>query len=106
MARLGSAHACAMGFASHLGANTPVPTFENGWICRECWCANRESDARCYRCHAPQEDIQPVQVSASVVAKPAEEADDDGATRAAATAGISYCMTCGEVMDADARICS
>jgi hypothetical protein len=83
-----------------------VPTFENGWICRECWCANRESDARCYRCHAPQEDIQPVQVNASVVAKPAEEADDDGATRAAATAGISYCMTCGEVMDADARICS
>jgi hypothetical protein len=29
-----------------------MPTFENGWICRECWSANREVDARCYRCHA------------------------------------------------------
>ncbi len=29
-----------------------MPTFENGWICRECWCANRETDERCYRCHA------------------------------------------------------
>jgi hypothetical protein len=84
-----------------------VPTFENGWICRECWCANRESDARCYRCHAPQEGIQPVQVSAAVAAKPAEGTDDEGGvTHAAATAAISYCMTCGEVMDADARICS
>ena len=26
--------------------------FENGWICRECWSANREQDDRCYRCHA------------------------------------------------------
>ena len=25
--------------------------FENGWICRECWSANREQDDRCYRCH-------------------------------------------------------
>jgi hypothetical protein len=83
-----------------------VPTFENGWICRECWCANRESDARCYRCHAPQEGIQPVQVSAAVAAKPAAEADDEGVASTAATPGISYCMTCGEVMDADARICS
>lgn len=29
-----------------------MPTFENGWICRECWTANREFDGRCYRCHA------------------------------------------------------
>jgi hypothetical protein len=29
-----------------------MPTFENGWICRECWSANREQDQRCYRCHA------------------------------------------------------
>jgi len=34
------------------GYARPMPTFENGWICRECWCANRETDARCYRCHA------------------------------------------------------
>ena len=29
-----------------------MPIFENGWICRECWSANREQDSRCYRCHA------------------------------------------------------
>ncbi|MBA3688281.1 MAG: hypothetical protein H0W81_05590 [Chloroflexi bacterium] len=29
-----------------------MPVFENGWICRECWSANREQDSRCYRCHA------------------------------------------------------
>ncbi len=29
-----------------------MPVFENGWICRECWSANREQDARCYRCKA------------------------------------------------------
>ena len=29
-----------------------MPTFENGWICRECWSANRQQDERCYRCHA------------------------------------------------------
>jgi hypothetical protein len=83
-----------------------VPTFENGWICRECWCANRESDARCYRCHAPQEGIQVVPAGAMATAKPADEAEDAGVTNAASTPGISYCMTCGEVMDADARICS
>jgi hypothetical protein len=83
-----------------------VPTFENGWICRECWCANRESDARCYRCHAPQEGMQGVQVDTLVTAKPAEEPEEVGVSRAAAMAAISYCMTCGEVMDADARICS
>jgi hypothetical protein len=29
-----------------------MPVFENGWICRECWSANREQDSRCYRCKA------------------------------------------------------
>ena len=29
-----------------------MPVFENGWICRECWSANREQDARCYSCKA------------------------------------------------------
>ena len=33
-----------------------MPTFENGWICRQCWCANREFDGRCYRCHAERPD--------------------------------------------------
>ena len=83
-----------------------MPTFENGWICRECWCANRESDARCYRCHTPQEGISAAQVSTVATATPVEEADEAGVAGAPATAGISYCMTCGEVMDADARICS
>jgi hypothetical protein len=83
-----------------------VPTFENGWICRECWCANRESDARCYRCHAPQEGISAAQVSTAATAIPSEEADEAVVAGAHATAGISYCLTCGEVMDADARICS
>ncbi len=37
-----------------------MPTFENGWICRECWCANRETDDRCYRCHAvPKRRVLP-----------------------------------------------
>jgi hypothetical protein len=30
-----------------------VSTFENGWICKSCWTANREQDMRCYRCHLP-----------------------------------------------------
>lgn len=29
-----------------------MSTFDNGWICRECWSANRDKDARCYRCHS------------------------------------------------------
>jgi hypothetical protein len=32
-----------------------MPTFENGWICRQCWCSNREYDGRCYRCHADRD---------------------------------------------------
>lgn len=33
-----------------------MPTFENGWICRECWTANREFDSHCYRCHSDRPD--------------------------------------------------
>jgi hypothetical protein len=29
-----------------------VATFEDGWICKKCWSANRDSDSRCYRCHS------------------------------------------------------
>ncbi len=32
-----------------------MPTFDNGWICRQCWCSNREFDGRCYRCHADRD---------------------------------------------------
>jgi hypothetical protein len=40
-----------------------VPTFENGWICTNCWKANREQDVRCYRCHqlSPDYRIVPVE---------------------------------------------
>jgi hypothetical protein len=30
-----------------------MSTFENGWICKNCWKPNREQDVRCYRCKAP-----------------------------------------------------
>lgn len=41
-----------------------MPTFENGWICRKCWCANRETDERCYRCHAvPEKRVMPEPVT-------------------------------------------
>ena len=30
-----------------------MSTFENGWICKNCWKPNREQDLRCYRCKAP-----------------------------------------------------
>lgn len=37
-----------------------MPVFENGWICRECWSANRQQDARCYRCKAvPKRSVMP-----------------------------------------------
>jgi hypothetical protein len=52
-----------------------MPTFENGWICRECWSANREQDARCYRCHAvPKRREMPEPVTFSTPeGKPNEE---------------------------------
>jgi hypothetical protein len=56
-----------------------MPTFENGWICRECWSANREQDQRCYRCHAVpkrHEMPQPIAFSAPISA-PKEEPKDE-----------------------------
>ena len=52
-----------------------MPTFENGWICRECWCANRETDERCYRCHAvPERRVMPEPITFSTPdGKPNEE---------------------------------
>jgi hypothetical protein len=86
----------------------PVPTFENGWICRECWCANRESDARCYRCHSPQPEAPAIAFDtvAKAVAPAAEEAEAVLASAPEAPAATSFCLTCGQAMDADARICS
>ena len=52
-----------------------MPTFENGWICRECWCANRETDTRCYRCHSvPERYVMPEPATYSTPdGKPNEE---------------------------------
>ena len=29
-----------------------MATFDDGWICKSCWTANREQDVHCYRCKA------------------------------------------------------
>jgi hypothetical protein len=52
-----------------------MPVFENGWICRECWSANREQDSRCYRCHAvPKRREMPEPITFSTPdGKPNEE---------------------------------
>jgi hypothetical protein len=52
-----------------------MPTFENGWICRECWTANREQDHRCYRCHkVPERRVMPEPATFSTPdGKPNEE---------------------------------
>ncbi len=52
-----------------------MPVFENGWICRECWSANREQDERCYRCHAvPKRREMPEPITfATPDGKPIEE---------------------------------
>lgn len=52
-----------------------MPTFENGWICRECWTANREQDHRCYRCHkVPERRVMPEPATYSTPeGKPNEE---------------------------------
>jgi hypothetical protein len=52
-----------------------MPTFENGWICRECWSANREQDQRCYRCHkVPERRVMPEPATYSTPeGKPNEE---------------------------------
>lgn len=52
-----------------------MPVFENGWICRECWSANREQDERCYRCHAvPKRREMPEAITfATPDGKPLEE---------------------------------
>ena len=52
-----------------------MPTFENGWICRECWSANRETDNRCYRCHATPKYREVPQV-ATVAEKPSEPLEE------------------------------
>jgi len=57
------------------GVQKPVATFEDGWICKKCWSANRDSDSRCYRCHSEPAGYATFQSKVSVpsttVARPA-----------------------------------
>lgn len=59
-----------------------MPTFENGWICRECWTANREFDGRCYRCHADR----PADASTMTLPVRTEERASQAAVEAAPAA--------------------
>jgi hypothetical protein len=43
-----------------------VATFEDGWICKKCWSANRDSDSRCYRCHSEPAGYATIQSKVSV----------------------------------------
>ena len=56
-----------------------MPTFENGWICRECWSANRQQDERCYRCHAvPKRRERPEPIALSTPdGKPDDEPKEE-----------------------------
>lgn len=97
-----------------------MPTFDNGWICRECWCANREQDGRCYRCHVerpvygavaeapatpapPQATLvvaEPIEPPAAVIEPPIAEPITD-----ARPIG-HYCLTCGRKMLDGASFCT
>jgi hypothetical protein len=41
-----------------------------GWICRDCWKANRPGDNRCYRCHAPRDSDQAAASQGRVMREP------------------------------------
>jgi hypothetical protein len=100
-----------------------MSTFENGWICRECWSANREFDSRCYRCHKDRPAGVPDAVelagaratSAPSIAHVASEtiAEDvaalDSATPAPAPAARPrgrYCLRCGHQFLDGASFCT
>jgi hypothetical protein len=96
-----------------------VPTFENGWICRECWCANREQDGRCYRCHVdrPVYGVVPELASAApaqaTLVVPEPTAPQPAVIKlqtAEPTADARpighYCLTCGRKMLDGASFCT
>ena len=67
-----------------------MPTFDNGWICKSCWKANREHDRRCYRCKEPNPAWQrlaarpaPPRVPRRPVVRPAVGAASQGVRRIA-----------------------
>jgi hypothetical protein len=51
-----------------------LATFEDGWICKKCWSANRDSDSRCYRCHSEPASVPAYPSKASVLTPPAAPA--------------------------------
>lgn len=101
-----------------------MSTFENGWICRECWSANRDVDDRCYRCHVDRPLGAPVTNSHSAkqpqaehraeakaaVALPEEapaiEPLASAAKASAAKRGGRYCLRCGAVWLPGAGFCT
>ena len=88
-----------------------VSTFENGWICRECWSANREFDGRCYRCHAdrpadagivsletaPQAPVDEPLAPAAVAPRPPEQKRVTSLVGAATPSNHppGHCLRCG-----------
>jgi len=95
-----------------------VPTFDNGWICRECWCANREQDARCYRCHADRPSYVAAAQPEPATPAPAAEAErvlvasavrkppKRDSARQKTEAGTRFCLTCGRPLLPGAAFCT
>jgi voltage-gated potassium channel len=97
-----------------------VPTFDDGWICRECWCANREHDGRCYRCHAERPDyIVPDLAKATpapaskielpVIAAAAAPADEVASLKPAPVEAVHrhrFCLSCGRQLLQGAAFCT
>ena len=40
-----------------------MSTFDDGWICKSCWKANRDADLRCYRCKQPNPELQRIEAA-------------------------------------------
>jgi hypothetical protein len=96
-----------------------VSTFENGWICRECWSANRDVDDRCYRCHVDRPLGAPVAASEQtknqsaaepVAAAPNPVSNEEEVAAAVATATAPragrYCLRCGAAWLPGAGFCT
>lgn len=99
-----------------------MPTFENGWICRECWSANREFDSRCYRCHKDRPEVgEPVELAGqgaatpraptvlATTAEPSADGPFEVAAPGAATAAradVRYCLRCGHQLLHGASFCT
>ena len=96
-----------------------MSTFENGWICRECWSANRDVDDRCYRCHVDRPLGAPVTTQQTASKAPAAAQIDAlpaatlQAAEAVETADVAakprvgrYCLRCGATWLPGAGFCT